>query len=194
MKPIGKYLYWFAPLLAAASLISCQGGSPVPDAGTSATLEVTNTPGGGQSTVKDDQSQKNVVGVAVGSPDHTTLVVAVTAAELVDALSNAGPFTVFAPTNAAFAALPAGTVEGLLKPENKSTLQDILQYHVAVGVFKPESLRDGQPLGMVNGGNVKFSVKGDKVMINDANIVATVPASNGLVCVIDKVLLPPAAN
>jgi uncharacterized surface protein with fasciclin (FAS1) repeats len=150
--------------------------------------------GGGQSTVKDDQSQKNVVGVAVGSPDHTTLVTAVKAAELVDALSNAGPFTVFAPTNAAFAALPAGTVEGLLKPEKKSDLQNILQYHVAVGVFKPENLRDGQSLGMVNGDNVKFSVKDGKVMINDAHIVATVSASNGLVCVIDKVLLPPPAK
>lgn len=148
-------------------------------------------PDGGQSTVQDDQSQKNVVGVAVGSKDHTTLVAAVQAAELVDALSNAGPFTVFAPTNAAFDALPAGTVEGLLKPEKKADLQDILQYHVAVGVFKPEMLRDGQSLGMVNGSNVKFSVKDGKVMINDANIVATVPASNGIVCVIDKVLLPP---
>ena len=142
--------------------------------------------------VKDDLSQKNVVGVAVGSPDHSTLVTAVKAAELVDALSNAGPFTVFAPTNAAFDALPAGTVEGLLEPAKKSDLQDVLQYHVFVGVLKAESLRDGQTLGMVNGSNAKISVKDGKVMINDANIVAVVPASNGLVCVIDKVLLPPA--
>ena len=145
---------------------------------------------GGQSTVQDDRSQKNVVGVAVASADHSTLVTAVKAAELVDALSNAGPFTVFAPTNAAFSALPAGTVEGLLKPEKKADLQDILQYHVTLGVLKPEALHDGQTLGMVNGGNVKVSVKDGKVMINDANIIATVPASNGLVCVIDKVLLP----
>ena len=173
--------------LATALLVSCS--APVP----SEPITTTSTPvGGGQSTVKDDVSQKNVVGVAIGSPDHTTLVAAVQAAELVDVLSNAGPFTVFAPTNAAFDALPAGTVEGLLKPEKKSDLQDILQYHVAVGVFKPEALRDGQSLGMVNGSNVKFSVKDGKVMINDANIVATVPSSNGLVCVIDKVLLPPA--
>lgn len=147
---------------------------------------------GGQSTVVDDVSQKNVVGIAVGSADHSTLVTAVKAAELVDALSNAGPFTVFAPTNAAFDALPAGTVDGLLKPEKKADLQDILQYHVAVGVFKPEMLRDGQSLGMVNGDNVKFTVKDGQVMINDAKVIATVPASNGLVCVIDKVLLPPA--
>lgn len=142
--------------------------------------------------VKDDLSQKNVVGVAVGSPDHSTLVTAVKAAELVDALSNAGPFTVFAPTNAAFDALPAGTVEGLLEPTKKSDLQDVLQYHVFVGVLKAESLRDGQTLGMVNGSNAKISVKDGKVMINDATVVASVPASNGIVHVIDKVILPPA--
>ncbi len=142
--------------------------------------------------VKDDLSQKNVVGVAVGSPDHSTLVTAVKAAELVDALSNAGPFTVFAPTNAAFDALPAGTVEGLLEPAKKSDLQDVLQYHVFVGVLKAESLRDGQTLGMVNGSNAKISVKDGKVMINDATVVASVPASNGIVHVIDKVILPPA--
>ncbi|MBK8339734.1 MAG: fasciclin domain-containing protein [Flavobacteriales bacterium] len=142
--------------------------------------------------MKDDLSQKNVVGVAVGSPDHSTLVTAVKAAELVDALSNAGPFTVFAPTNAAFAALPAGTVEGLLKPEKKADLQDVLQYHVFVGVLKAEQLLDGRSLGMVNGSNAKISVKDGKVMINDATVVASVPASNGIVHVIDKVILPPA--
>ncbi|MBK7754646.1 MAG: fasciclin domain-containing protein [Flavobacteriales bacterium] len=141
--------------------------------------------------VKDD-SAKASVGVAVGSPDHSTLVTAVKAAELVDALSNAGPFTVFAPTNAAFDALPAGTVEGLLEPTKKSDLQDVLQYHVFVGVLKAESLRDGQTLGMVNGSNAKISVKDGKVMINDATVVASVPASNGIVHVIDKVILPPA--
>ena len=95
----------------------------------------------GQSGVQDESSQKNVVQVAIGSKDHTTLVTAVKAASLVDALSNAGPFTVFAPTNAAFAELPAGTVEGLLKPEKKEALTDILQYHVTVGVFKTEAMK-----------------------------------------------------
>ncbi len=179
---------WSIALMGLTTLLSC-GENPA--AATGSALEAAATPAdGGQSTVVDEQSQKNVVGIAVGSADHSTLVTAVKAAELVDALSNAGPFTVFAPTNAAFAALPAGTVEGLLKPEKKGDLQDILQYHVAVGVFKPEMLRDGQSLGMVNGGNVKFTVKDGQVMINDAHIVATVPASNGIVCVIDKVLLP----
>lgn len=152
----------------------------------------TNEPlGGGQSTVQDNESAKNVVGVAVSSPDHTTLVTAVKAAELVDALSNAGPFTVFAPTNEAFNKLPAGTVENLLKPESKEDLQNILQYHVAVAVYKPENFKDGQVLNMVNGDNANITVKDGKVQINGANIVASIPASNGIVHVIDAVILPP---
>jgi uncharacterized surface protein with fasciclin (FAS1) repeats len=147
----------------------------------------------GQSGVQDDQSAKNVVQVAIGSKDHTTLVTAVKAAELVDALSNAGPFTVFAPTNAAFDKLPAGTVEGLLKPEKKEALIDILQYHVSVGVFKEDMLQDGQSIGQVNGGNITISKKNGKLMVNGvANVIGTVPASNGIVYVIDAVLLPPA--
>jgi len=146
----------------------------------------------GQSGVQDDVSAKNVVQVAVGSKDHTTLVAAVQAADLVNALSNAGPFTVFAPTNEAFALLPAGTVEGLLKPEKKETLIDILQYHVSVGVFKTENMNDGQTIGQVNGGNITISKKDGKIMINGiAEIKATIPASNGIIYVIDKVLLPP---
>src|SRR6187402_3943032 len=119
---------------------------------------------GGQSTVDDYESQKNVVHIAVGSPDHSTLVEAVKAAELVDALSNAGPFTVFAPTNAAFDKLPAGTVEGLLKPDQKDALSNILEYHVYVGVIKTENMRDGQVLNEVNGKNVTLTVKDGKVM------------------------------
>ncbi len=146
----------------------------------------------GQSGVQDDASQKNVVQVAAGSKDHTTLVAAVKAAELVDALSNAGPFTVFAPTNAAFDKLPAGTVDGLLKPEKKSDLADILQYHVSVGVYKAESLQDGQSLGQVNGSNISISKKDGKIVVNGtATIVASIPASNGIIHVIDGVLLPP---
>jgi len=158
----------------------------------SATSSVVQTPAlGGQSSVKDDASEKNVVQVAVASTDHSTLVTAVKAADLVDALSNAGPFTVFAPTNAAFSKLPEGTVEGLLKPEKKNDLENILQYHVAVGVYQLENLNDGQKLGMVNGDNVTFAVKDGKVTINGAAIVGTVKASNGVVYVIDNVLLPP---
>lgn len=146
----------------------------------------------GQSGVKDDVSTPNVVQVAVGSADHTTLVTAVKAASLVDVLSNAGPFTVFAPTNAAFEKLPAGTVEGLLKPDQKDALSNILEYHVYVGVIKTEAMRDGQILGQVNGKNVTLNVKDGKIMVNDkATIVASVLASNGIIHVIDEVLLPP---
>lgn len=156
------------------------------------TADTTETTHVGQSGVKDDVSNPNVVQVAVGSADHTTLVTAVQTAELVDALSNAGPFTVFAPTNAAFAKLPAGTVEGLLKPDQKAALTNILEYHVYVGVIKTDLMRDGQSLGQVNGKNITINVKDGTYMVNGkANIVASVPASNGIIHVIDEVLLPP---
>jgi uncharacterized surface protein with fasciclin (FAS1) repeats len=159
--------------------------------GNSAAVAPEATPAGaGQSGVQDNVSGKDVVKVAVGSPDHTTLVTALKAAELVDALSNAGPFTVFAPVNAAFDKLPAGTVEGLLKPDKKETLQDILQYHVAVAVYKEEMLQDGQSLSMANGGTVTIGRKDGKITVNGASVLAAVPATNGLVYVIDGVLLP----
>jgi|SRR5688572_13024173 len=149
-----------------------------------------SSPDGGQSTVQDSESQKNVVQIAISSPTHSTLVQAVKAAELVDALSNAGPFTVFAPVNDAFSKLPNGTLEGLMQSGQKKQLQDILEFHVAVGVYKLENLRDKQVLGMVNGDNVTFAVAEGKVTVNGATIIASLPASNGVVHVIDVVLLP----
>jgi uncharacterized surface protein with fasciclin (FAS1) repeats len=146
---------------------------------------------GGQSTVQDETSQPDVVRVAVGSPDHTTLVTALTTAEYVDALSNAGPFTVFAPTNAAFDKLPAGTVENLLKPESKDALRNILEYHVYVGVIKEDYIQDGMTLNQVNLDNVTLHKKDGKITVNGANVLAVVKASNGVVYVIDGVLLPP---
>lgn len=147
--------------------------------------------GGGQSNVKDEVSQKDVVHVAIGSADHTTLVTALKAAEYVDVLSNAGPFTVFAPVNAAFDKLPAGTVEALLKPESKDALRNILEYHVSVGVYKLENLKDGQKINQVNLDDVIIGIKDGKYTINGNNIMGTVPASNGVIYVIDGVLLPP---
>ncbi len=146
---------------------------------------------GGQSTVKDDDSQKDIVRVAGGSADHSTLVAALKAAGYVDVLANAGPFTVFAPTNAAFDKLPAGTLDGLLKPESKDALRNILEYHVSVGVYKLENLKDGQLINQVNLDNVTVGAKNGAYTVNGANIVATVPASNGIIYVIDAVLLPP---
>ena len=135
---------------------------------------------------------KDVVDTAAGSPDHTTLVTAVKAADLVVSLKNAGPFTVFAPTNAAFDKLPKGTVEGLLKPEKKDDLAKILQYHVTTSALPLKWLKDGEVLGMANGGKTTIHVgKDGKYKINDANIVASIPVSNGMIHVIDGVLLPP---
>ncbi|NJO25794.1 MAG: fasciclin domain-containing protein [Bacteroidia bacterium] len=149
---------------------------------------------GGQESVKDDVSQKDVVKIAVGSKDHTTLVAALNQAEYVDDLSNAGPFTVFAPTNAAFDKLPAGTLEGLMKDDKKADLQNILEYHVSIGVFRENMLQDGQVIGQANGDNITISKSADgKIKINGtANVVAAIPASNGLIYVVDAVLLPPA--
>lgn len=146
----------------------------------------------GQSGVQDDVSQKNIVQVAVGSKDHKTLVAAVKAADLVDALSNAGPFTVFAPTDEAFSKLPKETLDNLMKPENKAALSNILEYHTYVGVIKTEQMRDGQKLNQVNLDNIVLGVKDGKVTVNgNAHILASVPCSNGIVHVIDAVLLPP---
>lgn len=146
----------------------------------------------GQSGVQDAVSNPNIVQIAAGSKDHTTLVTAVQTAAYADVLSNAGPFTVFAPTNAAFDKLPAGTVEGLLKPDQKDALANILEYHVYVGVIKTENMKDGQVLNQVNLKNITLSVKDGKYMVNGtANIVASVPASNGIIHIIDEVLLPP---
>ncbi len=144
----------------------------------------------GQSAVKDDVSNPNIVQVASGSADHTTLVAAVKAGGLVDALSNAGPFTVFAPTNAAFAKLPAGTVEGLLKPEKLADLKNILEYHTYVGSMKPEYYQDGQSYEQVNGGKVAITKKDGKTYVNGSEIIASIPTSNGMIHVINDVLLP----
>ncbi|MBV2167926.1 MAG: fasciclin domain-containing protein [Bdellovibrio sp.] len=144
----------------------------------------------GQAAVVDDVSQKNVVQIAVGSKDHTTLVKALQAAELVDVLANPGPFTVFAPVNGAFDKLPAGTVEGLLKPEKKEALADILQHHVFVGILKESDLTDGRVLNQVDLNDVTIHRKDGKVYVDDALIIASVPAANGMIHIIDGILLP----
>jgi uncharacterized surface protein with fasciclin (FAS1) repeats len=185
-----KKILSFTLVIFAALMVSCNSNTETKVAAAS-TEENTNA--GGQSAVQDDESAKDVVKVAVGSKDHTTLVAAVKQAELVDALSNAGPFTVFAPTNEAFDKLPKGTVEDLMKPENKEKLKDILQYHVYVGGLSTALLQDGQTLNEVNGQNITIQKSADgKITLNGkAHILASIPASNGIVHVIDEVLLPP---
>ena len=181
---------FFTSIIALAVLAAPACNNDTAIAGGTAS-EAESVLGAGQSAVKDDESAKDVVKVAAGSKDHTTLVAAVKQAGLVDALSNAGPFTVFAPTNAAFEKLPKGTVEDLMKPENKEKLQDILQYHVFVASLSTDLMQDGQTLNQVNGGNITITKKDGKVVINNsANIVASIPASNGIILVIDAILLP----
>ena len=171
-------------------LMSC--GNNTQQAGNSSAATDTNNDAG-QANVKDDASMKDIVKVAEGSKDHTTLVSALKQADLVDVLANPGPFTVFAPTNEAFNKLPKGTLDELMKPEKKSDLQNILQYHVTTSSLKADFFKDGQTIGMVNGDNVTVSVKDGKVVLNNsATIVGSVQASNGMVHIVDGVLLPPA--
>jgi uncharacterized surface protein with fasciclin (FAS1) repeats len=148
-------------------------------------------------------AQKDVVDIAISSKDHTTLVAAVKAADLVSTLKGKGPFTVFAPTNAAFDKLPAGTVESLLKPESKAALAGILTYHVVAGNLDAAAvvaaIKKGKGKAVVttvNGASLTASLEGDKVILTDAKggkstVVATdLKASNGVVHVIDTVVLP----
>lgn len=133
---------------------------------------------------------KDIVDTAVDAGDFQTLVAAVTAAELVDTLKGPGPYTVFAPTDEAFAALPEGTVDTLLLPENKDQLVAVLTYHVVDGAVFSSDLSNGQ-VPTLNGAEVTISVD-DGVMVNDANVVtADIETSNGVIHVIDAVLLPP---
>jgi uncharacterized surface protein with fasciclin (FAS1) repeats len=134
---------------------------------------------------------KNIVQVAGASKDHTTLVAALKAANYITSLQNPGPFTVFAPTNAAFDKLPKGTLDNLLKPDQQEALRNILKYHVAVPTYKVADFKDGQVIGEANGGKVTMHVKDGTVKVNDATIVASIVASNGTIHVIDTVLLPP---
>ena len=139
---------------------------------------------------------KDIVDNAVGSSEHTTLVAAVKAAGLVETLKSAGPFTVFAPTNAAFDKLPAGTVNSLVTPEMKPTLTKILTYHVVPGRLMAADLKDGQVLTTVEGETLTVMKKGNSVMLKDAKggmstvTIANVVSSNGITHVVDTVLMP----
>jgi uncharacterized surface protein with fasciclin (FAS1) repeats len=146
----------------------------------------------GQAFIEDDESVPNVLQIAIGSPDHSTLVAAVQAADLENALVNAGPLMVFAPTNAAFDALPEGTVENLLKPENKEALANILKHHVTPGNYSKDFLKKFKKLGQANDQNTTVEVKDGEVYVGGAKIVASIPAGNGIVHVVDAVILPPS--
>jgi len=136
---------------------------------------------------------KNIVSIAIASKDHTTLVAALKAANYVTSVANPGPLTVFAPTDAAFGKLPKGTVESLVQPEQQTQLKEILKFHVAAAVYDEAALKAmaGKQLAMANGKKVTIQVADGKLKINDATVVGTVRASNGIVHVVDTVLLPP---
>ncbi|WP_194973964.1 fasciclin domain-containing protein [Aquiflexum lacus] len=183
MKSIFKSFTIIGSLLL---IIGC--GSSESQNSNNTALETTHV---GQSGVKDDVSNPNIVQVAVGSADHSTLVAALKAADYVDVLTNVGPFTVFAPINTAFDALPDGTLTTLTKKENQRQLRDILEYHVLLGVYKVEDFVNGRKLGTAHGASVVIEKSDDgTVLVNGGKIVGSVPASNGIIHVVDKVLLP----
>ena len=190
MKAIYNSIFW-SVLLTGLLILGCKTDpkDPSSTAGSSSGIEVSKEQG--QAFIEDDVSAPNILNIAVKSPDHSTLVTAVQAADLENALVNAGPLMVFAPTNAAFDALPDGTVEDLLKPENKDALANILKYHVTPGNYDKEFLKKFKKLGQANDQNVPVEVRGEDVYVGGAKIVASVPASNGIIHVVDKVMLPP---
>jgi len=178
-----KYIPIFLMMFVlACSSNSNQSSSNLPD----------NTPLG-QASVVDEESDPNILQVAIGSADHTTLVAAVQAAEIEHVLVNAGPLTVFAPINEAFAALPEGTVENLLKPENKATLAGILTKHAAPGSYNLAGLRKeadrGRKLYMADGSYLEITLEGEDIYVAGAKVLASVQTSNGIVNVVDKVIL-----
>jgi uncharacterized surface protein with fasciclin (FAS1) repeats len=175
-------------LVAAVLAVGCkkdQAAPPPPPSATTAEPAPISRP--------PPLDPNNIVSIASGSKDHTTLVAALKAADYVTSIANPGPLTVFAPTDAAFAKLPPGTVETLVKPENQAKLKEILKYHATTSTYDVKDLKDGQQLAMANGAKTTIKITDGKMTINDANVIATVKASNGIVHVIDAVLLPPAS-
>ncbi len=147
----------------------------------------------GQASVVDEESDPNILQVAIGSADHTTLVAAVQAAGIEHVLVNAGPLTVFAPVNSAFENLPPGTVESLLKPENKGQLAAVLTKHAAPGSFNLDGLRKeaekGRKIYMADGSYLEVTIEGGDIYVEGAKVIASVQTSNGIVNVVDKVIL-----
>lgn len=187
-----NFLKTFTALALVGVLASCGGNQEsqeVADTTMTATTEIVEIP--------------TVVGVASGNPDFSTLVTAVTAASLAETLGGEGPFTVFAPTNDAFAKLPAGTVDDLLKPENKEKLSTVLTYHVVSGKFDAATVVEAinanngkYTVTTVQGGSIDLSLKDGNVLLTDANgatatvVIPDVAASNGVIHAIDSVVMP----
>lgn len=185
--------YLFA-LSVVSALCACsqQGGGETTSGAASSELHDTHPLG--QASVVDEVSEKNILQVAIGSADHSTLVAAVQAAKIEHVLVNPGPLTVFAPVNSAFDALPAGTVEDLLKPENKGKLTMILTGHASPGSFDVPALKKmaekGEKVYMASGTYVPVTVEGEDVFVGGGKVLGTVKTSNGIINVVDKVILP----
>ncbi|MFY0689639.1 MAG: fasciclin domain-containing protein [Cyclobacteriaceae bacterium] len=181
-------------LLSVFLIVLASWSCTTPQAEQKASQETATSHPLGQASVEDEDSDKNILQVAIGSEAHSTLVAAVQAAQIENVLVNAGPLTVFAPTNDAFNALPAGTVENLLKPENKQSLATILTRHAAPGSYNLEGLkkeaRKGRKLYMATGDYLEVVVDGDKVTVGGAEVVATIQTSNGIINVVNQVILP----
>lgn len=178
------------PWLVVIVLVGC-GGREEPAVTQAATSAPASSQAADPTANTPPLSPNNIVSLALNSPDHTTLVTAIKAADYVTAVAASGPLTVFAPTNAAFEALPAGTVDSLLKPENAPKLREILKYHVTTSALDARWLQDGQTLGMANGAKATIRVEGGRISINEANVVQSVRAENGMLHIIDGVLIPP---
>ncbi|MDZ7715969.1 MAG: fasciclin domain-containing protein [Balneolaceae bacterium] len=188
MTIINKIMSIAIVMTVSAVLISC-GNTDERRSGTQTTNKSTTASTTGQAGVVDEESKANILKIARNSPDHTTLAKAIEAAEIQNILVNAGPLTVFAPTNEAFEALPEGTVADLLKPENKSKLAKILTSHASPANLSKDQLADGMNVYLATGHYVKSEEKDGEVFVNGAKILGSVDASNGVVHVVDKVFL-----
>ena len=182
-------LFNFAALILGVALtVSCSEGTTNESSKEAPQVEAEK----GQASVDDGVSNPNIIQIARGSKDHTTLVAGIDAAGLNDVLANAGPLTVFAPTNAAFDKLPEGVLADLLKPENKATLKSIITYHAAPGNYDADHIKGVMGIGQATGEKVKVEVKDGVTYVNGAKVIASIKASNGYIHVIDGVLLPPS--
>lgn len=184
-----------ALIVAGLFTTACQNGNNSQAGNSNAAPEVeAKTRDMGQASVKDSESQANILDVAISSDAHTTLVKAVQAAEIEHILVNAGPLTVFAPTNAAFEKLPEETLQDLLKPENKAQLAEILTRHAAPGKFDVDDLKKeaskGRTLFMATSDYLEIQTGGDKVQVGGVAIEQSIPASNGIIHVVNEVILP----
>lgn len=193
-------LFAFLMLTGTLIFVGCKDKSAddAPETTSTQTEATETTSNKGQAFIEDENSEPNALRTAINSPDHTTLVAAVQAAGVENALVNVGPLSVFAPTNAAFEKLPAGTVEDLLKPENKEKLAYILKNHVAPSNYPIETLiknvEKGRSLYMASGESVPVTREGDDIYVGGTKIVGSIKVSNGWVHVVEDVILPKNTN